>query len=61
MRKSNRLAVAAKVFAVVCVFSAVMTGFDDIGVAWIILTILSGAVFCKCLFTPMVGERAEIK
>ena len=61
MRKSNRLAVAAKVFAVVCVFSAVMAGFNNIGVAWIIFTILSGAVAYKCLFTPMVGERAKTK
>ena len=61
MRKSNRLAVAAKVFAVVFVFLDVMTGRDDIGVAWIIFTILSGAVFYKCLFTPMVGEKAETK
>ena len=61
MRKSNRLANAAKVFAVVCIFSAVMTGFDDIGVAWIIFTILSGGVAYKCLFTLMVGERAKIQ
>ena len=61
MKKPNRLAVAARVFAVLYVFSAVMTGFDDLGVAWIIFTILSGAIAYKCLFTPMVGERAEIK
>ena len=61
MRKPNRLAVAAKVFAVVFVFLDVMTGRDDIGVALIIFTILSGAVFYKCLFTPMVGEKAATK
>ena len=61
MKKSHRLAVAAKLFAVVFVFSAVMTGYDDLGGVWIIFTILLGAVAYKCLFTPMVDQKAETK